>query len=215
MADEANTPNLRLCKLRRFTGEGDCAETFIQEAKLILQLQTVPALAAAAWILGALDGRARQEVIRRPAAEVNTPAKIYSILEQTWGDQRDSVALAAAFHRRQQGLGESVSEYASHLRAVWAKTNAAEANTLNDNTLLKTLATGLHPQSLQRDMCRFLREKPAATFDEVLFCGCVTLMELCGAHLVSVTIALIQRTVYDGVESLQDSASVYTVLEWL
>ncbi|KAK7103788.1 hypothetical protein V1264_018620 [Littorina saxatilis] len=167
MADEANTPNLRLCKLRRFTGEGDCAETFIQEAKLILQLQTVPALAAAAWILGALDGRARQEVIRRPAAEVNTPAKIYAILEQTWGDQRDSVALAAAFHRRQQGLGESVSEYAIHLRAVWAKTNAAEANTLNDNTLRKTFATGLHPQSLKRDMCRFLREKPAATFDEV------------------------------------------------
>ena len=32
-------------------------------------------------------------------------------------------------------------------------------------------------------------------------------MELCGARLVSVTEALIPRTVYDGVESLQDSAS--------
>ena len=60
--------------------------------------------AAAAWLLGALEGRAKQEVLSMGTDEVNNPGKIFAILEQHWGEHRDSSTLAGAFFRRQQGL---------------------------------------------------------------------------------------------------------------
>ena len=80
--------------------------------------------AAASWLLGALDGGARQEVLQLPAEEVNTPEKLFALVELNWGEQRDTFTLAAAFYKRQQGLTESVGEYALALRALWAKANA-------------------------------------------------------------------------------------------
>ena len=37
-----------------------------------------------------MDGRARQEVIQLPAEEVNTPEKLFALLERNWGEQRDT-----------------------------------------------------------------------------------------------------------------------------
>ena len=101
--------SLRPHKLRRFSGdEGDAAEDFVREAKLFLELGPMADPAAAAWLLGALEGRAKQEMLSMRADEVNTPGKIFAILEQHWGEHRDSSTLAGAFFRRQQGLTESV-----------------------------------------------------------------------------------------------------------
>ena len=105
--------SLRPHKLRRFSGDEGNAEDFIREAKLFLQLQPMADPVAAGWFLGALEGRARKEILAMEADEVNTTAKIFAILEQRWGEHRDSSTLAGAFFRRQQGLTESVGEYAS------------------------------------------------------------------------------------------------------
>ena len=89
-------------KLRHFAGHSrtDAAD-FIRQAKLVLQLQPMGDAAAAGWLLGALDGRARQEIIQLPAEEVNTPAKIFTLLERNWGEQHDTSTMAAAFYKRQ------------------------------------------------------------------------------------------------------------------
>ena len=86
--------SLRPHKLRRFSGdEGDVAEDFVREAKLFLELGPMADPAAAAWLLGALEGRAKQEMLSMGADEVNTPGKIFAILEQHWGEHRDSSTL--------------------------------------------------------------------------------------------------------------------------
>jgi hypothetical protein len=110
---------MRPYKLRRFAGDsGADADDFIREAKLVLQLQPMGDAAVASWLLGALDGRALQEVLQLPAEEVNTPEKLFALLELNWGEQRDTFTLAAAFYKRQQGLTESVGDYALALRAL-------------------------------------------------------------------------------------------------
>ncbi len=160
--------SLRPHKLRRFSGdEGDAAEDFVREAKLFLELGPMADPAAAAWLLGALEGRAKQEMLSMGADEVNTPGKIFAILEQHWGEHRDSSTLAGAFFRRQQGLTESVGEYASNFRLLWAKTNAVQAGTLSPIMLRDTFAGGLHPVSLKRDIKRYIRENVGATFADV------------------------------------------------
>ena len=150
---------LRSYKLRRFSGDEGDADDFIREAKLYLQLQPIKDPVAAGWLLGALEGRAKQEILSMGAKDgVLTPAKIFDILEQNWGEHRDASSLAGAFFRRQQGLTETVGEYAASLRLLWAKTNAAQADTLSNTTLRDTFASGLHPTSLKRDIKMYIRE---------------------------------------------------------
>lgn len=156
---------LRPSKLPKFSGDGD-AEAFIREAKLMMRLQPMRDTVAAAWLLGALEGQARQQILSMEAEEIDTPAKIFAVLEQHWGEQRDSSTLAAAFYKRQQGLAETVCEYAAALRVLWAKTNATKSDTLSIDTLRDTFVNGLNPASLRRDMKRFLREKPILSFKE-------------------------------------------------
>ena len=159
--------SLRPHKLRRFSGEEGDAEDFVREAKLFLELGPVVDPAAAAWLLGALEGRAKQEMLSMGADDVNTPCKIFAILEQQWGEHRESSTLAGAFCRRQQGLTESVGEYASNFRLLWAKTNAVQAGTLSPIMLRDTFAGGLHSVSLKRDIKRYIRENVGATFADV------------------------------------------------
>ena len=98
---------------------------------------------------------------------MNTPAKIFAILEQHWGEHRDSSTLAEAFFRRQQELTESVGEYASNFRLLWAKTNFVKPDTLSEVMLRDTLAGGLHPASLKRDMKKYMRQNADSTYSDV------------------------------------------------
>ena len=50
---------------------------------LYLQLQPTEGPVAAGWLLDALEGRAKQEILSMGAEDVNTIAKIFDTLEQT------------------------------------------------------------------------------------------------------------------------------------
>ena len=161
--------NLRPQKLRRYSGtEGD-ASSFIKEARLLLTLQPMPDPTAASWILSSLEGPARDQVLSLDFDEVNTPEKIFSLLQQHWGEHRDASTLATAFFKRQQGRDESVAEYAAALRRLWDKANHAEPDILSDLSLRDAFANGLTPPTMRRDVKRFLREhSPGADFGEAV-----------------------------------------------
>ena len=81
------------------------------------------------------------------------------------GEQRDTFTLAAAFYKRQQGLTESVGEYALALRALWAKANATPGTLSGvhaEGRLLQPAST--LPPLIERDVKRFARERPESTF---------------------------------------------------
>ena len=115
---------------------------------------------AAGWLLGTLEGRARQEILTMEAEEVNTPSKIFAILKQHWGEHQDSSTLAPAFFRRQQGLTEPVVEYASNFRSSVGENKLCQGQH-SEVMLWDTFACGLHPVSLKRHeeihyvQCRF------------------------------------------------------------
>ena len=160
-------PYIRPQKLRRYSGEEDAAD-FIREATLMLTLQPMPDLPAASWILGSLEGQARDQVLSLEAREVDSPAKIFSILNRHWGERRDASTLAGAFYKRQQGRHESVAEYAAALRRLWGRTNDMEPHTLSHLALRDAFASGLTPSSMRRDVKRFLREQPDLKFDDAV-----------------------------------------------
>ena len=156
----------RLPKLPRFNGDSG-AEQFVKEVQLFLQFEPMPQASAVTWILGALEGRARQDILDRAPTEINTPDKLLNLIMKNWGDQRDGTTLASAFYRRQQGLGESVEDYAANLHSLFTLANNARPGTLADDMLKSAFVQGLQPAALRRDIKAYARLHSDSTFDEV------------------------------------------------
>lgn len=151
-------------KLQRFTGETD-AEQFVKEAKIVLQLQPMTDPVAAGWILNAIEGRPKQDLLMRDLGEINTPEKIFEILVNQWGDQRNATTLTAALLKRQQGRHESIREYASALKLLWTKAkNASHEEYFSETFLRDIFINGLSSTSLKQEMRRYIRDHPHATF---------------------------------------------------
>ena len=156
----------RLPKLPKFTGDSG-AEPFVKEARLLLQLQPMPSAAAVTWIIGALEGRARLEVLDRAPEEINTPEKLLRLIVQTWGEQRDASTLTAAFYRRQQGLGETVDDYSAALRSLFQLANSARPGILADDMLRDAFIQGLQPAALRRDIRAYARLHAGSSYEQV------------------------------------------------
>ena len=116
-------------KLPRFTGEADgCdADEFIQEAERILRNFRMDDGTAVEWLIQALEGSARREVLTRAAGEAVTAAQVLAVLAATFGDHRGLSALLTSFHGQRQGMGESVVGHAQHLLMLTTKLNAVQA----------------------------------------------------------------------------------------
>ena len=100
---------------------------------------------AVEWLIQALEGSARREVLTRAAGEADTAAKVLAVLAATFGDHRGLSALLTSFHGRRQGMGESVVGYAQHLLMLTTKLNAAQADAVNPAVLCDRFIDGLHP----------------------------------------------------------------------
>ena len=168
MAEQPPWRAIQPPKLPRFTGEADgCdADEFIQEAERILRNFRMEEGTAVEWLIQALEGSARREVLTRAAGEADTAAKVLAVLAATFGDHRGLSALLTSFHGRRQGMGESVVGYAQHLLMLTTKLNAAQADAVNPAMLCDRFIDGLHPPSLRRDIRRYAREHDDVTFHQ-------------------------------------------------
>ena len=168
MAEQPPWRAIQPPKLPRFTGEADgCdADEFIQEAERILRNFRMEEGTAVEWLIQALEGSARREVLTRAAGEADTAAKVLAVLAATFGDHRGLSALLTSFHGRRQGMGESVVGYVQHLLMLTTKLNAAQADAVNPAMLCDCFIDGLHLPSLCRDIRRYAREHADVTFHQ-------------------------------------------------
>nr|KAG5693065.1 hypothetical protein BaRGS_028825 [Batillaria attramentaria] len=154
--------------LPRFDGEGgSCdAETFVEEALRRLDHYRLTEGAGAEYVLSALTGCARAEILSRPADDRRTGAAILDLIQGEFGDKRDLVTLLSVFHGRRQGKMEGVYQYAHAVLAAAARVNAKLKDHLSEGLVRDRFADGLHPPELRRDVRRYIREKPRTTFQE-------------------------------------------------
>ena len=121
---------------------------------------------AAEYIMQALEGSARKEILSQPAADVRSAQIIFDIIEDTFGDKRGLSTLLSSFHGRRQGMAEGVLEYAQSLQLLREKINNAAEGTISNTTLRDRFVDGLYPQSLRRDIRRFVRENEGVSFHQ-------------------------------------------------
>ena len=158
MAEQPPWRAIQPPKLPRFTGEADGCDVdeFIQEEERILRNYGMEDGTAVEWISQALEGSARRDVLTSTAGETDTAAQVFAVLADTFGDHLS--ALLNSFHRRRQGMGESVEGYAQHLLMLTTKLNAVQEDAVNPAVLCDRSIDGLHPPSLSRDIRRYARE---------------------------------------------------------
>nr|KAG5700856.1 hypothetical protein BaRGS_024242 [Batillaria attramentaria] len=152
--------------LPRFDGEGGscAAEAFVEEALRRLKHYKLADGAGAEYVLSALTGCARAEILSRPADDRTTGAAILDLIQGEFGDKRDLATLLSTFHGRRQGMAEGVYQYAHALSAAATRANKKQAGSINDGLLRDRFIDGLHPPELRRDLKRFIRGNSTATF---------------------------------------------------
>nr|KAG5712786.1 hypothetical protein BaRGS_007383 [Batillaria attramentaria] len=154
--------------LPQFDGEGGgcTTEEFIEEARRKLTNYSLSDGAATEFVLGALTGCAKAEILSRPANTRSSAGAILDLIRVEFGDKRDLVTLLADFHGRRQGVAEGVYQYTHAVLAAAARVNAKLKGTLSEDLIRDRFADGLHPPELRRDVRRYIREKPGTTFQE-------------------------------------------------
>ena len=146
--------------------DGRDADEFIQEAERILRNFRMEDGTAVEWIIQALEGSARREVLTRAAGEADTMTQVLAVFAATFGDHRGLSALLTSFHGRRQGMGESVVGHAQHLLMLTTKLNAAQPDAVNPAMLCDRFIDGVHPPSLRRDIRHYAREHHDVTFHQ-------------------------------------------------
>lgn len=149
--------------LPHFDGTGP-VETFIEEARRVVKAHRLEPSIAAEFIIRHLRGSARDEILARGAS---TPQDIFDALNKAFGDDRSLPCLVQAFHRRQQGLGESVLDYGLALEAIANKANREKNGAIDADALRFQFIDGLQPTALRRDMKAYMRNHPTLAFLEV------------------------------------------------
>ena len=118
----------------------------MREAEQIIVNYKIEQGAAVEWLLQALAGCARREVLSCPVGKVPMPTKVLAILKETFSDQRGLSALLTAFHSPRQGSCKRVLNYTQGLVMLSTKVNEAKVDTVNDEMLRDHFIDGLHPR---------------------------------------------------------------------
>ena len=150
----------RLPKLPNFKGESfpGATDQFAREVRRILKNYQLQDGAAVEWIIGALGGAARQEVIGRPDEEIASPKDVLKVLTTTFGDHRSIQVLLSNFHSCRQGRTEGIVEYAQRLQQLADRVNQTEAGSISPTAVRDRFVEGLAIPALRRDVRRFVRE---------------------------------------------------------
>ena len=116
-----------------------------------------------------LEGVAKEEVKLRPPVLWSTPSGIFQVLREAFGEQLMVSQARHRFFSRGQAEKESVQGFALALMMSIARVERLSGEELVDkDTLLKEqFVENLKDPLLQRDIKRWYRDHPYATFEDV------------------------------------------------
>ena len=141
MAEQPPWRAIQPPKLPRFTGEADgCdADEFIQEAERILRNFRMEEGTAVEWLIQALVGSARREVLTRAAGEADTAAqvlapKVVARTAKTWAAVSASPAARVSTSLRADPTNKEVEELRGLVAALTKKTAELQAELRHQST---------------------------------------------------------------------------------
>jgi hypothetical protein len=148
-------------KLQTFRGQGgDDVQAFVSDARRILRNCGMDRGTAVEWILQALQGSARQEVVRRLDTLPTASAEdVWEILLDTFSDRRGISNKLAHFFARRQSRTETILDFALGMQAAAAVINDEQEGAVSEAVLTNTFVQGLREPTLRRELRRHIRQQ--------------------------------------------------------
>lgn len=142
------------------------------QIEIFLRAQSLTPAQQVDFVLSALQGEARREVLLLSSTDRDSPTKIFKALEGLYGEQATVVQLRARFFTCKQQTGEDVGGFILRLRECLARWRMKEPRddgdgNDDDEMLRSQLVAGLRPGPVQLELQKLLRRNPGLTFTEV------------------------------------------------
>ena len=155
----------RTPRLATFSGSpADDYEQWEEEAQRILTNFSMDPGTVTEWLIQSLAGLAREEILQRGLLDTTN---ILKCLRDTFADTRSLSALLETFHSKRQTDGEGLLRYSNNLEQLYRRINQRCPNTLSSSALRDRLVNGIRKEELRREMLKWVRQTPEATFLQV------------------------------------------------
>ena len=121
------------------------------------------------FLLSALEGEPRREILILEQTEWDTPDKIFKQLKELYGDKMSVGALRAMFYDCRQRQEESMRAYILRLRELGQRLLSKEPRDRrhSDLHLRDQFVLGIREVEIQRNLRRLLRQDDGLSFEQV------------------------------------------------
>lgn len=152
----------------KFSGKGgaDALREWQAQIEAFLRAQGLSGQQKVDFVLSALEGDARREVLLAEPANRNTDTDIFALLRTLYGGGQSVAQMRAHFFQCRQGAEEGTASFILRLRELHQRWRAVEAAPPggDDEMLRAQFSMGLRPGAVQQELQRQLRRVPDMTF---------------------------------------------------
>lgn len=155
----------------RFKGTDSGSSYGEWKAQIKFMLSSMPSwtnIQQSDFIIGALDGEARREVVILTAEQRSTPTKIFKYLDGLYGDNTPLALLRGMFFDCRQRPGESVRAFSLRCRELFQRLKDRDADVFSEagQVLRDQFIMGLQDPELRRELNRMIRRREVNTFEQ-------------------------------------------------
>ncbi|XP_041967792.1 uncharacterized protein LOC121724918 [Alosa sapidissima] len=154
----------------KFSGKGGGATYGEWQAQIeaFLRAQGLSGQQKLDFILSALEGEAKQEVLLAEPDKRDTDTNLFALLKTLYGKAEPVAQLRAKFFQCRQGVDEGVGAFVLRLRELHHRWRAVDPAPVggDDEMLRAQFLMGLKPGPVQQELQRQPRRLPGLTFAE-------------------------------------------------
>lgn len=121
------------------------------------------------FILGVLEGEAKREILAVASEERDTPEKVFTLLQELYGDSTPVAVLRAQFFNYRQEARQSIRAFSLRLRELFSRLDRRDAIGLagGDMLLRDQFVMGLREGPIQQELRAQVRRNRRLTFEDV------------------------------------------------
>lgn len=151
------------------TGSNTSFMEWKQQIQAMLRAQAWTSEQRCDFLLSALEGDARREVVILEPEDRSTPELIFRHLEELFGDKISIALLRSMFFDCRQRPGETVRAFMLRLRELAQRLQRRDPRGLEqvDRLLRDQFLLGMYEGDLRQELKRQVRRDPDLTFDQV------------------------------------------------
>ena len=148
----------------KFSGETNKFTEWRSQVEVMLRAQGLSQQQQTDFVLGALEGDAKREIMLLGQNQRDTHKKILDSLQTLYAKPATKSQLRANFFNCKQQTEESVGSFILRLRELYCKWEEEDRDGVADDLLLDQFMVGLQNGPIKQELCRQMRRQ-AMSFD--------------------------------------------------